>query len=71
VTEIRKPAELLKELREATAPDRIFINDFGERVWLTICELNEAVIGTTDCCLVSAPCDYHASLTHQAPGMKQ
>lgn len=65
------PTELLKELREATAPDRIFVNDFGDRVWLKKCELDGKVIGTTDCCLASEPCDYHASLTHQAPATKQ
>jgi hypothetical protein len=64
-------AELLKRLREATAPERIFVNDFGERVWLTKCELGGKIIGTTDCCLAAEPCDFHASLTHQAPAAKQ
>lgn len=64
-------AAILKELREATAPDKRFMNDFGDYVWLKPCELNGKIIGTTDCCLVSEPCDYHAQLTHQAPAAKQ
>jgi hypothetical protein len=60
------PTELLQELRDATSPDRKFMTDFGEHVWLTKCPG-----GVTDCCLVSEPCDYHASLTHEAPAAKQ
>ena len=41
-------------------------NHFGEQVWLTRIEG-----GVTECCLISAPCDYHRRLTHGAPERKQ
>lgn len=70
--EARDPAELLKELREATAPDKQYLTDFGEPVWLQPDFAPDGTRrGVTDCCLVSEPCDYHASLTHQAPAAKQ
>jgi hypothetical protein len=55
--------EFLSEARWTA--DRVVTNHFGERVWLTHCEG-----GITDCCRESAPCEYHARLTHAAPGAR-
>lgn len=69
--ELAKAEELLKALRDETAPDRKFWTPHGDYVWLKKCELDGKIIGVTDCCLVSDACDYHASLTHEAPAAKQ
>jgi hypothetical protein len=62
--EIVDAAELLKSLR--WGPDQVVLNPFGERVWLKSCPG-----GITDCCPADDPCEYHARLTHAAPGGRQ
>jgi hypothetical protein len=49
-------------------PDQIVENCYGNRAWLKPTEDMEFL---TDCCLASAPCAYHARLTHQAAPLTQ
>lgn len=69
--EVVSVTELLQALRDETAPDRKFTTPHGDYVWLKKCEVNGKILGVTDCCFVSDPCDYHARLTHQAPAATQ
>lgn len=60
--------EKLADLRASLCwhSDMVIENHFGERVWL-----RNIPGGITDCCLASQPCDYHCTLTVQAPGTVQ
>ena len=58
-----------REIMEALSwrADQIITNHFGERVWLRQSDARSI----TDCCLVVAPCEYHARLVQPAPAKVQ
>lgn len=58
-------SEIVNKVLAAAAwrEDQIFTALDGQRYWLK----KGGIIALTPCCLVSAPCTYHAQLTHSAP----